>query len=303
MSADRDTTRIVRSWLRAEENESADRVLNFVLDQLDTTPQRRVTWWPARRFPTLNNSVRIALAAAAAVAAIVIGVSVFSGRNVGDEQPAPSLSPTPAATGLTALGGPGSLAPGTYLIDDPFPIRATITVPEQWQSLRVDHRIAMVCVAGEGCDAGSRPGVGLWIVDDIPPPCSDAGETAAPTPQTDLGPTVDDLAAALTAQAGFNVVSGPTPTTFSGYDGVEMELLTALGGLSCPNGMGQGWEAGLWRRETFSGERSQLLILDVDGVRVLIDGMSLSDTSEANVAEMQSVFDSIQIQGLSGSGS
>ena len=52
MSTDRDTTRIVRSWLQTDEHESADRVLDAVLDQLDTTPQRRATWWPARRFPT-----------------------------------------------------------------------------------------------------------------------------------------------------------------------------------------------------------------------------------------------------------
>ena len=49
MSTDRDTTRIVRSWLQTDEYESADRVLDAVLDQLDTTPQRRATWWPARR--------------------------------------------------------------------------------------------------------------------------------------------------------------------------------------------------------------------------------------------------------------
>ena len=43
-----DTTRIVRSWLRMDEHESADRVLDVVLDSLDATPQRR-PWWPARR--------------------------------------------------------------------------------------------------------------------------------------------------------------------------------------------------------------------------------------------------------------
>ena len=59
MSTDRDTTRIVRSWLRTDEHESADRVLDAVLDQLDTTPQRRATWWPARRFPDMNNSAKL----------------------------------------------------------------------------------------------------------------------------------------------------------------------------------------------------------------------------------------------------
>ena len=48
MSTERDVTRIVRSWLRTDEHESADRVLDTVLDLLDATPQRR-SWWPARR--------------------------------------------------------------------------------------------------------------------------------------------------------------------------------------------------------------------------------------------------------------
>ena len=45
MTAERDTTRVVRSWLRADEHESADRLLHTVLARLDTTPQRR-PWWP-----------------------------------------------------------------------------------------------------------------------------------------------------------------------------------------------------------------------------------------------------------------
>jgi hypothetical protein len=65
MSTDRDTRRIVRSWLKTEERESADRVLDAVLDRLDTTPQRRATWWPARRNPDMSNIFRISIAAAA----------------------------------------------------------------------------------------------------------------------------------------------------------------------------------------------------------------------------------------------
>ena len=41
MSTDRDTTRIVRSWLEEGVTELPDRVLDAVLDQLPATPQRR----------------------------------------------------------------------------------------------------------------------------------------------------------------------------------------------------------------------------------------------------------------------
>ena len=77
MSTDRDTTRIVRSWLRTEEHESADRVLDAVLDHLDTTPQRRFTWWPARRFSHMNNTAKLALVAAVFVVAALLGYNYF----------------------------------------------------------------------------------------------------------------------------------------------------------------------------------------------------------------------------------
>jgi hypothetical protein len=79
MSTDRDTTRIVRSWLRTDDHESADRVLGSVLDRLDTTPQRRGTWWPARRLPEMNNTAKLALGAAAVVVVALIGFSVLVG--------------------------------------------------------------------------------------------------------------------------------------------------------------------------------------------------------------------------------
>ena len=79
MSVDRDVTRAVRSWLHEDAHENADRVLDLVLDQLDTTPQRRARW-PARRFPPMSNTIRIALATAAVVILAFLGIR-FLGWN------------------------------------------------------------------------------------------------------------------------------------------------------------------------------------------------------------------------------
>jgi hypothetical protein len=96
MSTDHDTTRIVRSWLRTDEHESADRVLDAVLDQLDTTRQRRATWWPARRITTLNNTTKLALTAAAVVLVAFLGITylVPGGANLGGPDPTTAPSPT-----------------------------------------------------------------------------------------------------------------------------------------------------------------------------------------------------------------
>ena len=113
MSTDRDTTRIVRSWLRADEHESADHVLDAVLDRIDTTPQRRVTWWPARRFSHMNNTAKLALVAAVFVVAALLGYNYFIAPNVGAPVPTPSQaassqSTSVAVASLPALGLPGA---------------------------------------------------------------------------------------------------------------------------------------------------------------------------------------------------
>ena len=100
MSTERDMTRIVRSWLRTDKHESADRVLDRVLALVDTTPQRR-SWWPARRITDMNTFARFGLAAAAVVIVAVIGINLLPvGSGVGGGGPAvtPSPSPTPPPT-------------------------------------------------------------------------------------------------------------------------------------------------------------------------------------------------------------
>src|SRR3970040_1990973 len=83
MSTERDMTRIVRSWLRTDEHESADRVLDHVLAQLNATPQRR-SWWPARRIADMNNVAKLAIAAAAVVVVAVVGINLLpAGGGVG----------------------------------------------------------------------------------------------------------------------------------------------------------------------------------------------------------------------------
>ena len=100
MSTDRDITRIVRSWLRTDEHESADRVMDAVLDALDTTPQRRATWWPARRLPAMNTFARLGIAAAIVAVAALLGLNYLVAPNVGGPglgDPSPTLTPSPAA--------------------------------------------------------------------------------------------------------------------------------------------------------------------------------------------------------------
>ena len=73
MSTDRETTRIVRSWLDEGVTKLPDRVLDAVLDQVPATPQRR-SGWSAWRSYRMNTYAKIV---AAAAAVLVVGVAAY----------------------------------------------------------------------------------------------------------------------------------------------------------------------------------------------------------------------------------
>jgi hypothetical protein len=130
MSTERDVDRIVLSWLRVDENVSADRIVDDVLAAVDTTSQRRSSWL-ARRTPTMNKFVTIGLAAAAVVVAVFIGSQLLGAPNVISPPQAPSPSPsasqppTPRPLGGSDLGPPGTTVQAADFAE-PF----NFTVPE-----------------------------------------------------------------------------------------------------------------------------------------------------------------------------
>ena len=102
-TSDRNVDRTIRSWLHEDRHEDASRVAGAVLDLLDTTPQRRTPWWPARRIPFMNKYVSLGLGAAAVVAALVIGAQVLGPPAPGGVGSAPSVSPSPTPAPTASL--------------------------------------------------------------------------------------------------------------------------------------------------------------------------------------------------------
>ena len=98
-----DVTRIVRSWLHTDEHESADRVLGVVLDQLDTTRQRR-PWWPARRIADMNTYAKLLIAAAAVVVVAVVGINLLPGNGGVGSNPSRDAIPDSDSKSVTDAG-------------------------------------------------------------------------------------------------------------------------------------------------------------------------------------------------------
>ena len=116
MKSERDATRIVRSWLEAGSNGIPDRVLDAVLSELPSTPQRRSRWSPWRS-QTMSAFIKIGAVAAVVLLAVVVGTRFLPGEaSVG--VPAGTSSPAPSATaGLRGPTGSPSPITGQFTFD------------------------------------------------------------------------------------------------------------------------------------------------------------------------------------------
>jgi hypothetical protein len=288
MSTDRDVTRIVRSWLHEDAHEDADRVLGLVLDEIDTTPQRRAIGL-ARRFPIVNNTIRIAVAAAAVLVVAFVGYQLMAGPSVGNPSPSPSASAAPSAAqsaGPSELpfGGTTLLNAGTYSLGDQFPVQVTFEVPANWTSCSQGPTDQGVC--SPPSDTYGM-GVSFLIVENVvADPCGSSRALLDPP----VGPTVDDLVTALSGLEGFEATA-PTDLTVDGFRGKEFTLTAPAAGAGCAT----------WATETRTngvgpGEVTVLRILDVEGTRLVITGAHGAGAPEANAAALQVILASVQIE-------
>ena len=107
MNSERDANRIVRSWLEAGSTGIPDRVLDAVLSELPSTPQRRPRWSPWR-FIQMKPVISLAAGAAIIVLAVVLG-GRFLPSDSGIGVPTETSSPLPSPS-ATAVGGQFSFA-------------------------------------------------------------------------------------------------------------------------------------------------------------------------------------------------
>lgn len=165
MSTDRDVERIVRSWMDEGVTALPDRVLDAVLDQVPSTPQRR-SWWLARRFSPLSSYARFGVVAAAAILAAAVGIAIYA-NSVGGPPPeasassAPSLRPSPSAFALpTPVSDPivGTWVAGeTTCAQQVAAVEAAGFTREQMTSIGMDPTCANgLVIEGSGFTLGSQ---------------------------------------------------------------------------------------------------------------------------------------------------
>jgi hypothetical protein len=143
MSADWDQDGVVRSWLRMEEEASADRILDTVFERVETTPQSRSGL--IDRLPSVNLSMGVVLATAVAVVMAVVAIASLPGGGfLGGPPPSGGPTATPAPT--------GPAEPAAVVGIPPEGTPPSVTTPAElvlWFEGNV-----------------TRPGTTLWVYDD-----------------------------------------------------------------------------------------------------------------------------------------
>jgi hypothetical protein len=179
------------------------------------------------------------------------------------------------------LPSPGAKPGGTYVLDDPFPLRLSMSIGDGWAAYGRDRS------AGGVTRDEEKTGV-LFVIVDNPSldPCGDPVRTNDPR----LGPSVDDLVTFLERLRSI-AITEQADVTLDGYRGTYLEF-TKTGENECSAGGWSGWPT----NTSLDGvEYNRVWILDVDGVRLVIDSFATSP-SESVKAELRQIVESIRIE-------
>ena len=225
---------------------------------------------------------------------------------------APSVSttptaspPNPAASPPTALVREGPLAAGTYrmpLWDThcserqpgclPSPahdaVQVTLTVPDGWAGLTGVLSSIWLDEIGNGPPdgAGLLFGRGAWLVSD---PCTKANHFIPP--DVAVGPSVDDFANAL-ADHPLLDVTDPVDVTLAGHSGKYVDLQVPADISMCE--VYRPFDPGIFAQGP--SHRWHLWIIDVDGLRYVIQSTDYAGTSAKHQAELKAIVESIRFE-------
>jgi hypothetical protein len=214
-------------------------------------------------------------------------------------------SPTPTIQDIMGLAPFAPLEPGTYFMDpdlDPStPLHVVYEVPfegwSQWLG------------ATKSSDDGHVMVSITTVTNLVRHGCRDHSWADPP-----VGPSVDDLAAALADLAPFRVTSPAKDVTIYGYHSKHLELtvpnLPVEGQgddrsfAGCIDGNLKSWVAAIdtepgdafYGYNGEPGRTEDFWILDVEGTRLMIEANWSPNSPRKDVAEMRAILDSIRIE-------
>jgi hypothetical protein len=289
---DSELDQLLAEWLEDDAFVAPTTPVEAAVDFAQAHRRRRDWLAPLRRDAMTTRATAglrpaVILVAVAALLILAIGGAVVMGsdRDVSPTtaSPTPTANPSPTPTPVAARPMPasGALDPGQY----------TIEVP--------DSNVTVALTIGEGWTSGDwylmRPpsfshSVSFWTVGNVNTDACDWGGTL---PDPPIGPTVDDLLAALDAQKNTDM-SRPRDVVVGGFSAQRVRMRFAQS--DCP----QADSLVMWvdprgepGRGLAPGEPDDTLwIVDVEGQRVVI--VTSFDPSLADEEDVTEVIDTIE---------
>jgi hypothetical protein len=231
---------------------------------------------------------RVARRAAVLLMTVVVSMLVGVPLAAGADEPsasAPAAGPSALASPQPPLPyaeqpGGTDLAPGSYLLSHIPPLQVVFTVPSGWFKGNVPFAV---------WESDTNSSVGFQAPDNV---FKDACDPAAGTQEPSVGPTVDDLVAALAGMRNI-VASAPVDVTLGGYAGKQIDL-TADPALSCG-------ELAIWDYAEVTvpgpgeGASDRLWIVDADGTRLVVIARTRAEAPPDVQAELEAVVNSVRI--------
>ena len=303
MTTERETLRIIGSWMEDGRTRLPEHVLDAVLDQLPSTPQRRPAR-SARRISHVNALAKYLVAAAAVVVVAIVSFNLVSSPGVGGQP-----SPSPTATPRTEPAG--DLEAGSY-VAHPLPspddaLAVTFTVPEGWVggSDAGAGGFGLALQPAGAPTTGAPGGIAIQFLDVSTlhgDPCRWSGADG----DIRVGPAVDDLVEALVAQTAYEV-SEPVDVTIGGQSGKRVDIVVPTEPFAGQSAFARDCDEErflLWDSTAHGSEgiyvqgpanRWQANILDVDGARLVVVVQDFPGTLPEDRAELDAIVDSLVI--------
>jgi hypothetical protein len=291
---DADLSRELAAWL--DEGPGPDDlpgvVFDAVMERVPTVRQRRGPWpfSVLRSVPAVYAGVAAGIAAIAIWAAMGLPGTDFTGFG---PEPTSSADAEQAVVRSTLPFWAGRTPPaGDYVLDEPFPVRIGMTLPDGLEVYSAGGNFGGLCVGECGSDL---VGLEFWVVEHgFEDPCLvSAGYLAG-----GIGPSVDEFVDYLSAQERLEV-RATRDVTVDGYDGTYLEVAADADLSDCDSGVLRLFAAdngaGVAHRPASEGDVDRIHVLDVDGTRVVIDLYSEADTPADEVELLQAVIDSLDI--------
>jgi hypothetical protein len=240
----------------------------------------------------MNTYLKFALAAAVVAVVAVLGfnyVATPTGAvniGAGDDDEG-DATPQPTSTPVSDLSFAGPLEAGTYQANPFIPVDVLVTVPEGWISGG-----DWLLYGPRGPDGPRGMNIRFGSVSNM---FADPEDRQAGLMDPPVGPTVDDLVAAMTSHEDWPT-SEPSDVSIDGYSGKVVRMTLPPDVAIPPAGFllfqdGSGGDRWAWA----SGQIIDFYIIDVEGERLVLELFSYPDTPEADLSARQAVLDSLQL--------